>query len=112
MVDEEWLMLVEEEIEEYLKESVLDKAPVIAVSAATGEGIEKLKELIESMAVQVQEKSFSGYARLPIDRVFSVSGFGTVVTGTLWSGKIEIGETLELMPVQKPVRIRTIQVHN
>ncbi len=112
LVDEEWLMLVEEEIEEYLKESVLDKAPVIAVSAATGEGIEELKELIESMSVLVQEKSSSGYARLPIDRVFSVSGFGTVVTGTLWSGKIEIGETLELMPVQKPVRIRTIQVHN
>ncbi len=112
IVDEEWLMLVEDEIEEYLKNGVLEKAPIVSVSAATGEGIEELKKMIESMSIQVQEKSSSGYARLPIDRVFSVSGFGTVVTGTLWSGKIEVGEPLELMPVQKQVRVRTIQVHN
>ena len=112
MVDEEWLMLVEDEIEEYLKESILAKAPIIAVSAITGEGIEELKEQIQTLSVLVQEKSSSGYARLPIDRVFSISGFGTVITGTLWSGKIKVGEILELMPSQKQVKIRTIQVHN
>ncbi len=112
MVDEEWLMLVEDEIEEYLKESILAKAPIIAVSAITGEGIEELKEQIQTLSVLVQEKSSSGYARLPIERVFSISGFGTVITGTLWSGKIKVGEILELMPSQKQVKIRTIQVHN
>ncbi len=112
MVDEEWLMLVEDEIAEYLKESILAKAPILAVSAITGEGIEELKEQIEKLSVLVQEKSSFGYARLPIDRVFSISGFGTVVTGTLWSGKIKVGEMFELMPPQKQVKIRTIQVHN
>ncbi|HNX28199.1 MAG TPA: selenocysteine-specific translation elongation factor [Syntrophomonadaceae bacterium] len=112
LVDEEWLMLVEDEIEVYLKKSILSKAPIIAVSAVTGEGIDELKEQIEILSGMVQEKSSSGYARLPIDRVFSMSGFGTVVTGTLWSGKIGVGESLELMPPQKQVKIRTIQIHN
>ncbi|MDD3853162.1 MAG: selenocysteine-specific translation elongation factor, partial [Syntrophomonadaceae bacterium] len=112
LVDEEWLMLVEDEIEVYLKKSILAKAPIMAVSAVTGEGINELKEQIEIFSGMIKEKSSSGYARLPIDRVFSMSGFGTVVTGTLWSGKIGVGETLELMPPQKQVKIRTIQIHN
>ena len=60
----------------------------------------------------MEEKPTFGQARLPIDRVFTISGFGTVVTGTLWSGQLQQGETVELMPVQRPVRIRTLQVHN
>ncbi|MDD3853850.1 MAG: selenocysteine-specific translation elongation factor [Syntrophomonadaceae bacterium] len=112
LVDEEWLMMVEDEIEVYLKKSILAAAPIIAVSAATGEGIEELKTQIELLSALVQEKTSSGYARLPIDRVFTVSGFGTVVTGTLWSGQISVGETVELMPLKKQVKIRTIQVHN
>ena len=112
LVDEEWLMLVEDEIEVYLKKSILAAAPIISVSAVTGEGIEELKAQIELLSAVVQEKTSSGYARLPIDRVFTVSGFGTVVTGTLWSGQISVGETVELMPSQKQVKIRTIQVHN
>lgn len=112
MVDEEWLMLVEEEIREYISDTILKDARIIAVSAVSGEGIGELLKCIEEVAEEVVEKPTFGYARLPIDRVFTISGFGTVVTGTLWSGQISVGDTLELMPVQRPVKIRTLQVHN
>jgi len=112
LVDEEWLLLVEDDIKEYLKKSVLKDAPVIAVSATDGTGLPELVEEISRMSAQVIEKPALGQARLPIDRVFTMSGFGTVVTGTLWSGRLNVGDSLELMPVQKPIRIRTLQVHN
>lgn len=112
LVDEEWLMLVEDDIRQYLAGSILKDAPIIPVSAVTGEGIDELVSAIESMAETVHEKPAFGHARLPIDRVFTISGFGTVVTGTLWSGQIQVGDTLELMPVQRPVKVRTLQVHN
>lgn len=112
MVDEEWLMLVEEEIREYIAGTSLKGAPLLAVSAVTGEGMNELNRHIEELAEQVKEKPTFGQARLPIDRVFTIAGFGTVVTGTLWSGQIQVGETLELLPVQRPVKVRTLQVHN
>ncbi len=112
LVDEEWLDLMEEEIKEYINGTILSGAPIIAVSAPQREGISELLEQIEKMAGEVQEKPVFGQARLPIDRVFTISGFGTVVTGTLWSGKMQTGETLELMPVKRNVKIRTLQVHN
>ncbi len=111
MVDEDWLMLVEEEIREYLAGTILKQAPIMAVSAVNGDGMPELLEMIGRLAEETEERSAFGYARLPIDRVFTMSGFGTVVTGTLWSGKIMTGETLELLPVKKPVRVRTLQVH-
>lgn len=112
LVDDEWLLLIEDDIKEYLKKSVLKDAPVIAVSATSRTGLPELVEAISRMTEQVKEKPALGQARLPIDRVFTMAGFGTVVTGTLWSGRLRVGETLELMPVQKPVRIRNLQVHN
>ena len=112
MVDEEWLMLVEDEIREYLQPGILKDAPIVAVSAVTGEGISELLQTIEQVAATVVEKPILGRARLPIDRVFTIAGFGTVVTGTLWSGQIKVGDTLELMPVQKMVKVRTLHVHN
>ncbi|MGI5879974.1 MAG: selenocysteine-specific translation elongation factor [Syntrophomonadaceae bacterium] len=111
LVDEEWLMLVEDEIQQYLKGSILNDAAIIPLSAVSGEGLPQLLEELERLAAEVQEKPAFGHARLPIDRVFTISGFGTVVTGTLWSGQINVGETLELMPAQKPVKVRTLQVH-
>lgn len=111
MVDEDWLMLVEEEIREYLAGTVLAEAPLMAVSAVSGEGIPELMDKIGELAGQIEERSAFGYARLPIDRVFTMPGFGTVVTGTLWSGKILTGESLELLPPGKTVRVRTLQVH-
>ncbi len=112
LVDEEWLMLVEDEINEYVAGTILKGAPIVAVSAVTGEGIPELLETIERVASTITERTITGKARLPIDRVFTVAGFGTVVTGTLWSGQIKVGDTLELMPVQKMVKVRTLQVHN
>lgn len=111
MVDEDWLMLVEEEVKDYLAGTVLAGAPIIAVSAVTGEGIPALMETIGHLAEEIEERPAFGYARLPIDRVFTMPGFGTVVTGTLWSGKILTGESLELLPAGKTVRVRTLQVH-
>lgn len=112
LVDEEWLMLMEDEIRSYIDKSILKGAPLIPVSAVTGEGIDQLLGTIEAMAADIPERPAFGYARLPIDRVFTMSGFGTVVTGTLWSGQIQQGDTLELMPAKKPVKVRTLQVHN
>lgn len=112
MVDEEWLMMMEEEIREYARTTILKDAPIVSVSAVTGEGIPDLLQQIEQLAAGVQEKPAFGKARLPIDRVFTISGFGTVVTGTLWSGQIKVGDILELMPVQRPVKVRTLQMHN
>lgn len=111
LVDDEWLMLIEEDIKEYLKTTILKDAPVIAVSGVTGEGRLELLEAIEEIADTVEEKPAFGQARIPIDRVFTMPGFGTVITGTIWSGTIEVGETLELMPVNKAVKVRTLQVH-
>lgn len=111
LVDEEWLMLVEDEIHEYLKKTILKDAPVIAVSGVTKDGLPELLGVVESIADTVEEKSAFGHARIPIDRVFTMAGFGTVVTGTLWSGTIEVGDTLELMPVGRAVKVRTLQVH-
>lgn len=112
MVDEDWLALVEEEVREYMDKTILRGAPIVSVSAPRGEGITELLQEIESLAGQVVEKPVFGQARLPIDRVFTISGFGTVVTGTLWSGQLKVGDNLELMPVGKNVRVRTLQVHN
>lgn len=112
MVDEEWLMLMEEEVREYVDQTILKGAPIMAVSSVTGEGIPELLEAITELAQTAREKPAFGHARLPIDRVFTISGFGTVVTGTLWSGHLAVGDMLELMPVQRPVKIRTLQVHN
>lgn len=112
LVDEEWLMLMEDEIRQYIDKSILKGAPLIPVSAVTGQGLDQLMATIEAMALDIPEKPVLDYARLPIDRVFTMSGFGTVVTGTLWSGQIQQGDTLELMPVKRPVKVRTLQVHN
>ena len=112
LVDEEWLELVEEEIREELQGTFLEHAPVVRVSAATGEGIPGLVETIERLnEEEVEEKDIYTIPRLPVDRVFSLSGFGTVVTGTLVSGTISKEDALEMFPNGKECKIRNIQVH-
>lgn len=111
-VDAEWLSMMEEDVKEELKGTIMEGAPVAKVSAMTGEGIEELKELILKMVKDdVQEKDVNSIPRLPVDRVFSMPGFGTVVTGTLISGSISKNDVLEVFPVGKECKIRTIQVH-
>ncbi len=111
LVDEEWLELVKEEVKEFLKGSFLENAPVVAVSSKTGEGIEELVSLIERIAQEVEPKSSEGIVRLPVDRSFTVKGFGTVVTGTLLSGKLKVGDSVEILPSGKKIKVRGIQVH-
>ena len=112
LVDEEWLELVEEEVREELEGTFLEKAPVVHVSAATGQGLDELINTIERlMKDEVVEKDTQTIPRLPIDRAFSLSGFGTVITGTLISGTISKDDVLEMYPVGKECKIRNIQVH-
>lgn len=112
LVDEEWLELVEEEIQEELQGTFLEHAPVVKVSAATGKGIPELIETIERLtADEVVEKDIHTIPRLPVDRVFTLSGFGTIITGTLLAGTICKEDTLQMYPIGKECKIRSIQVH-
>lgn len=112
LVDEEWLELVEEEIQEELEGTFLERAPVVKVSAATGQGLDELTDTIQQlMSDEVVAKDTQTIPRLPIDRAFTLSGFGTIITGTLISGTITREDVLEMYPIGKECKIRNIQVH-
>jgi len=112
-VDAETLEVVRLEVEEFLRGTFLEtpKAPIVAVSSLTGAGMEELRQAIAATADQVPARDTKGLARLPIDRVFTMKGFGTVVTGTLFSGTIRPEEELEVFSTGKKVRVRGVQVH-
>ena len=111
MVDGDWLGLVGEEVRDYLAGSFLAEAPIIPVSSRTGAGLVELKQELARLAAEVEEKRHDGPFRLPVDRVFTVTGFGTVVTGTLLSGEINVGDEVELLPAGLSCRVRGIQAH-
>ena len=111
MVDDEWLELVRDDISEYINDTPLSSAPMLEVSSVTGEGISELLDAIGELCVQIQERSSAGICRLAVDRVFTMDGFGTVVTGTLWGGTIRQGDMLDLLPARKQARVRSVQVH-
>ena len=112
LVEEDWVELVEEEIKEELAGTFLEQAPVVKVSAAAKEGLDELVNLIDYMMMEeVAGKDITTIPRLPIDRVFSLSGFGTIITGTLLSGTISKEDVLAVYPVGKTSKIRSIQVH-
>ena len=111
LVDEEWLELVREEISDLVEDTFLKGAPVIAVSSVTGEGIEELSAAIEEAVRRAEGKVDREIFRMPVDRSFSMRGFGTVVTGTVLSGSVTVGDRVELLPAAKELRIRGIQQH-
>lgn len=111
LVDEEWLELVESEISEELEGTVLEDSPIVAVSSFTGKGIAELMERIDLLAQETPPKAVTGKMRIPVDRVFTITGFGTVITGTLWAGRLKVGDTVEILPQELNARIRNIQVH-
>jgi selenocysteine-specific elongation factor len=111
LVDKETLDVVRMELEEFLRGSFLENAPIVAVSSKTGAGVEELKRELARMAGEVRARDSSALFRLPIDRVFSMKGFGTVVTGTLISGAVKKEDEVELFPAGKRVRVRGVQVH-
>ena len=103
--------LAEQDARDLVRGSFLDDAAIIRVSARRGDGLDQLKEALLSLANQTNARSHAGLFRLPIDRVFTLKGFGTVVTGTLTNGKVEVGEELVVLPAGRKTRVRGLQVH-
>ncbi len=112
LVDEEWLELAEEDLREHIAGSFLEDAPIFHVSSYSGLGIQELREALFQAVNDADNKKLSVAFRLPIDRVFTLSGIGTVVTGTLIEGKLAAGDEVELYPREETVRIRSVQVHD
>lgn len=112
LVDEEWLTMIKEDIRKEFKGTFLEDAPMHSVSSKTGAGLEALIKNIDEFTEEVEAKDTQGHFRLPVDRVFSVSGFGTVVTGTVISGSIKEGQTIEVYPSKVVSKVRGIQIHD
>ena len=109
---EDWLELVAADVSETLAGTVLAGAPIIPVSARTGNGLDQLRMALQDALATVEPPADRGRPRLPVDRVFSISGFGTVTTGTLLGGSFVVGQEVEILPRQTRARIRGLQTHN
>jgi selenocysteine-specific elongation factor len=110
--DPDWLEMVQEDVTDFLKNTFLEGSQIIRVSAATGEGMEELKQALAKLVLQVEPRSSDGPFRLPVDRVFSMRGFGTVVTGTSSAGKLHIGDPVMVYPREYKTKVRGLQVHS
>jgi selenocysteine-specific elongation factor len=111
LVDEEWLGLVMAEIEEAIAGTVLAGAPIVPVSSVTRAGLDELVTLLDAMLQHDRARPTTGRVRLPVDRVFTISGFGTVVTGTLVDGELQVGQDVEIQPSGRRARVRGLQSH-
>lgn len=111
MVDQDLLELAQEEVQDYLQSTFLSGAQIIPVSAHTGQGLPELNQTLEEHAAQTSDKQDSNLFRLPVDRVFTMRGYGTVITGTLISGYIQTGEQIMVYPKGLKSKIRGLQVH-
>jgi selenocysteine-specific elongation factor len=111
LADPDFIELVRLEADEFVRGSFLEGSPIVAVSSTTGAGLAELRAEIEKLATSIREKDSSRYFRLPIDRAFSMRGFGTVVTGTLISGTVRLEQEVDLHPAGRRIRVRGIQVH-
>ena len=112
LVDDEWLALVRTEVDQALKGTSLEGVGLVTVSALTGTGLDELKTALDRLLDEVEPRSDLGRPRLPVDRVFTMSGFGTVVTGTLVDGLLHVGDEVEIVPRGRTARIRGLQQHN
>ena len=112
MVDEEWLELATEDVRDFIRDTFLDGAQIVPVSSVTGEGLDQFRETLNRISAEVPERSKSTLFRLPIDRVFTMKGFGTVITGTLVSGRVKVGEDIMIYPSGVQSKVRGLQVHN
>lgn len=111
MVDDEWLSLTVEEIKKFLKGSFLEGAQVIPVSSVTKKGVDDLAFAIDSLAGKIKRRKTEGIFRMPVDRSFTIKGFGTVVTGTLVSGTVHVGDEVDIQPGVVKAKVRGIQIH-
>jgi len=111
LAEPEWLDLVRSEVSERLQRSRVRWEPAIAASALTGDGLDELRSALQRVADDLIERPADDLFRLPIDRVFAVAGAGTVVTGTTWTGTVAVGDAVRLLPLEREVRVRSIEVH-
>ncbi|SKA77391.1 selenocysteine-specific elongation factor [Paucidesulfovibrio gracilis DSM 16080] len=111
MVEADWLEMAAEEVSAAMEGTFLQGAPVIPVSGRTGNGVDALRTAIAELARSLPERSATDLFRLPVDRVFTMKGFGTVVTGTMLAGSVRLGEELLLYPGERPVKVRGLQSH-
>lgn len=111
LVDDEWLSLVKMEVEELIAPTALSQAQIIAVSAVTGDGLTDLASVIDNLLDSIEPRKDLGRPRLPIDRVFTIAGAGTVVTGTLIDGSLSVGQEIEIVPSSLRSRLRGLQTH-
>jgi selenocysteine-specific elongation factor len=111
LVDTEMIDMVREEVEDLIKETRFKGAAVIPTSTRTGEGVNEVRAAIEQAVAGIEERKIGTAVRLPVDRVFTMTGRGTVVTGTLWSGTVSKEDRLEILPGPRPVRVRSVEVH-
>jgi len=112
MVDKDWLALVQDDVRSFVKGTFLEKSPLVPVSSKTGENLPLLVQELAKLSNEVTPKSSSGILRLPIDRVFTMKGFGTVITGTLLSGTISTDQEVEILPRVIRTKVRGLQSHN
>lgn len=112
LVETEFLELVEEDVKELVKGTFLENAPIVPVSVYEEKGVEELKRILSEMCESLPERGQEGYFRLPIDRVFTLKGFGTIVTGTLLEGKLKKDQNIVLYPENVPIKVRNLQVHS
>jgi selenocysteine-specific elongation factor len=112
MVEPDWLELAREDVSEYLSNTFLADAPIIEVSSITGQGLEDLVQALDKLVQEIPQRETGHVFRLPIDRVFTMKGFGTVITGTTVSGKIRVGDEITIYPHGTNAKIRGIHVHN
>ena len=111
LVEAEWLDLVLEEIRDLLTDAQYSRSPVVPVSTLTGQGLEELSTVLADLGAEAEDRCAADAARLPVDRVFTVRGAGTVVTGTLWTGVLSDGARVRLLPGDQVARVRSLQVH-
>jgi selenocysteine-specific elongation factor len=112
MVEPDWLDLVQEDTAEFLRGTFLEGKPIVPVSSRTGAGLDDLLAALRTLCQPLTPRSTTGPVRLPIDRVFTMRGFGVVVTGTLFSGSLRLDERMEVLPQRETARVRGLQVHN
>ncbi|MCL0041961.1 selenocysteine-specific translation elongation factor, partial [Peptococcaceae bacterium] len=112
MVDSDWLEMVIDEVKSFLKDTTFKEAPIVPVSAVTKEGLDVLLKKIDEVVGKLEKKKAFDFLYLPVDRVFSVTGFGSVATGTLLSGEISLGNEIEILPDKILAKVRNIEVHN
>lgn len=112
LVDDDWLSMVKEDVRSEVQNTFLQDAPMVCVSSYTGEGIEGLRQLIFEKLAEMEEKNEQAPLRIPVDRVFSVDGFGTVITGTLIEGSVREGDEVMIYPSQAVAKVRGVQVHS